>query len=350
MIKAKRTSRPRVAARMSVSLVSALLLVAAIVTPSLGASGHPRGMAKPGAKQFEAIHNTCKRSPSDIPACGVLWGLFTPSQQYRPIEKKIGRRFDIVKNYTDWRPGTTFPTAKERRLAAGGRRILDISWNAIDYPTRAKISYQSIAAGDWDKSVILPETRKLKSFHHKIFMDFSHEFDSHAQSGRGTPAQYVAAYRHIHHLFRLAGVKNVIWVWVSTGDIYHAKTLKAGYPGAAYVNWIGYDPYNFAECMKWPWRSPYTTFHPFYHWLKKQPKMRHKPIMLGEYASAQGSAIGAWYAAVAPTLKRMPKIKAVMQWSAMTSPVCDFRLTQSAQALAGFAASSNSPYILGVKR
>lgn len=346
---ANRVSRPRVAARLSVSLITALVLVAAIVTPSLGAS-HPRGSAQPRAKQFEAIHNTCKRSKIDVPACGVLWGMFLPSLQYGAVEKKIGRRFDIVKNYTDWTPGTTFPTAKERHVAANGKRILDISWNAINYHTRAKISYQSIASGAWDKSVILPEARKLKSFHHKIFMDFSHEFDSHAQSGRGTPAQYVAAYRHIHHLFRLAGVKNVIWVWVSTGDIYHAKTLKAGYPGAAYVNWIGYDPYNFAECMSWPWRSPYTTFHPFYHWLQKQPKMRRKPIMLGEYASAPGSAIGQWYAAVAPTLKRMPKIKAVMQWSWMTSSVCDFRLTQSSQALAGFTKSSNSPYILGVKR
>ena len=77
--------------------------------------------------------------------------------------------------------------------------------------------------------------------------------------------------------------------------------------------------------------------------------MRRKPMMLGEYASVQGPRVGDWYAAVAGALKRLPRIKAVMQWGSATSSKCDFRLTDSAAALKGFKQSSHSQYILGAK-
>jgi hypothetical protein len=331
-------------------MVSATGLVSASANPGKHAG------SEAADRRTIATHNVCRKSRHDVPFCGVLWGLFTPPvpgktheiQHYGVIERAIGRRFDIVKNYMGWNPGTTFPTPAQRALAGNGKRILDFSWNAVNFKTRAKVSYQSIAAGEWDKSIILPEARRLRSFHHKVFIDFNHEFDSRAQSGEGTPAQYVAAYRHIHNVMRAAGVKNVIWTWVSTGDVYHAKEIKASYPGAAFVNWVGYDPYNSAGCHGESWRTPYQTFSPFYHWLQRQPGMRRKPIMLGEYASAPGPSIGAWYAAVAPTLKRLPHIKAVMQWSSGNSAACDFRLTDSTAALSGFALSSNAPYITGV--
>ncbi len=334
--------------------IAALIAGAVALTVSLVGAGASVGTPSPervdaGATvptaRTPVLDNRCKRSGLDVPVCGVLWGLFTTSQDYGAVEKRIGRRFDIVKNYVDWQSGVTFPNRTDRGLAAG-HRTLDISWNAVDYRTRAKISYQSIASGQWDASVIRPEARALKHFHHRIFIDFNHEFDSRAQSGHGTPAQYVAAYRHIHDVFRSAGVHNVIWVWVTTGDRYHAKQVRAGYPGSRYVDWVGYDPYNFAQCHTWPWHSPYRTIHPYYRWLSNQPGMRHKPIMLGEYASAPGPTIETWYAGIAGTLRRMPRIKAVMEFDHETSS-CDFRIEADPAALAGFTASSTAPYVLG---
>jgi hypothetical protein len=322
----------------------------------VGASRHTVH-AVAGVKRTLPKHNVCKKSKIDVPACGVLWGLYTPPvpgkthhvQHYGTLERAIGRRFDIVKNYVDWQSGVTFPNAAARSLADNGRRILDFSWNAINYSSRANVSYQSIADGDWDKSVILPEARALKAFHHKVFIDFNHEFDAASQSGKGSPAQYAAAYRHIHNVMSAAGVHNVIWVWVTTADAYHAKELQAGYPGAAYVDWVAYDPYNFAQCHAWPWRTPYRTFHPFYQWLGRQADMKNKPIMLAEYASAPGAAIGSWYAGVAAALKRLPRIKAAIQFSATgETGGCDFKLGDSAPALAGFKLSSNAPYITGL--
>jgi hypothetical protein len=344
--------RPRVVAGLSIAVAGALALATGVASPSVGAT-RPAIRNAPAAK---IVHNPCKKSKIDVPACGVLWGLYTPpvagpgvwEAPYANIEKPIGRRFDIVKRYIGWQAGITFPNSSDRKLAGKGKRILDFSWNSINYNTRKKVSYESIADGSWDKSVILPEARRLKTFHHKVFIDFNHEFDNKAQSGEGSPAQYVAAYRHIHRVMRLAGVHNVIWTWISTGYIGHAQEIKQSYPGARYVNWVGYDPYNFAQCHSEGWKTPYKTFQPFYHWLRTQPGMKHKPIMLGEYATAPGTNADSWYAHVAPALRRLPRIKAVMQWSSVSAG-CNFRINQSTATLAGFKVSSNAPYVIGLR-
>jgi hypothetical protein len=343
------------AARPGRRLVAGSLAIATLAAIAAGAG---TTVAHATSHVTQLAHNSCKRNQIDVPRCGVLWGIYLPAQPapggwiapYAQVEGPTGRKFDIVRNYVDWKRGVTFPTKAEASFAKAHGVVLSLSWSAVDYTTRARVSYASIASGQWDSSVILPEARALKRFRHPVFVDFDAEFDNVAKSGSGTPAQYVAAYRHIHRVMRLAGVTNVIWTWISTGYVGHTQQIAASYPGAAFVNWIGYDPYNFAQCQSTAWRSPYQTFQPFYRWLTTQPAMRKKPIMLGEYASAPGPAVGSWYANVAGALRRLPRIKAAMQWSSATSPTCDFRLTDSTAALAGFAKSSHAPYITGVAR
>jgi hypothetical protein len=271
---------------------------------------------------------------------------------YRPFEKAVGRRFDIVKQYAEWKPGVLFPNSADEALAGRGQRTLDVSWNATTFGAgRHQISYASIASGAWDASVIRPEALRLKAFRHRIFIDFDHEFDSHTQAGKGSPAQYVAAYRHIHRVMHAMGVRNVIWTWVSTGDVDHAARDRASYPGSRYVDWIGYDPYNWYGCRPHSHRSgshsPRYVFGRYYHWVRHQHAMRHKPMMLAEYASAEGPAQGRWYAHVARALRQLPRIKAVMEFGSQGAPGCDFRLGDSPAALRGFAKSGHSRYVTG---
>jgi Glycosyl hydrolase family 26 len=59
-----------------------------------------------------------------------------------------------------------------------------------------------------------------------------------------TPADYVAAYRHIHDLFLGEGVTNVIWVWSPAAlDTAVQSDLAGLYPGDAYVDWVGLSAY-----------------------------------------------------------------------------------------------------------
>jgi hypothetical protein len=300
-------------------------------------------------------HNTCPRSAIDVPRCGVLWGLYTPltptsrdmTAPYPSIERRIGRRFDLVRRYEDWARGDLFPGPVDRRLAAHGR-ILDFSWHAISYHTRREISWRSIARGIWDKSVILPEARRLKHWHHRVFIDFESEFDNATTADRGTPAEYVAAYRHVYRVFESAGVHNVIWAWVSTGDLAHESFIRRAWPGKHFVDWVGYDPYNFYRCHSdRNWKPPRETFVRYYGWLQAQPPMRNKPVLLAEYGTAPGPRIKAWYAGIARALAHLPRIKALIQWSSHTSPTCEFRLTSSPAAMSGFAKASVAPNVLG---
>jgi hypothetical protein len=301
-----------------------------------------------------ALHNKCRRTRHDVPRCGVLWGVFRQSVPSTPYWKpKLGefertahRRFDIVKNYSDFRPGSTFPNPAFTRLG-NHHRIVYISWNDTNYQTHARVSYSSIANGDWDNSVIKPEARRLKHYHHRIIIDFDHEFDSKAQAGKGTPAEYVAAYRHIHDVMKAAGVHNVIWSWVSTGYLGHKTLIRQSYPGRKYVDWVGYDPYNFAQCLNVPWHRPYRVFHPFYRWSRHQPGIRGKPLILAEYASAPGPHLKHWYGSVAAAIHKMPRIKAAIQFSARSAVPCDVSLDHSKAAMSGWGRSGRSNYVLG---
>jgi hypothetical protein len=336
-----------------VGTVGATAASSTTVARATGAGGGHRAAA--AAKAAPTLHNRCRRSRTDVPACGVLWGMYLKPAPAKPqwrghypaVEKRIGRRLDIVKRYVDWQHGITFPDTSDTRLAAGGKRILDFSWNSVNYATGQKVSWKSIASGRWDASVIRPEARRLKHFHHKVFLDFDHEFDGAMDRPLGSPAQFVKAYRHIHRVLHRAGVHNVIWTWVVTGYLGNRAKIRAGWPGAKYVNWVGYDPYNFVQCHQAKWQSPMQTIGPFYRWLRHQPGIRRKPVMLGEYASAFGPSVGHWYASIASTLRRLPRIKAVMQWSARVSNACDYVLTSNSAALRGFRASSHSAYVLG---
>jgi hypothetical protein len=343
----------RTATVATISLAGLCLAASLPSAPVVADASKPAAMHVHRAHGHTA-HNHCRRSKLDVPQCGVLWGVFrapvaaTPYWKPRlgQYERQVSRRFDIVKDYTDFRPGDTFPNPAFTRLG-NHHRVVYISWNATNYQTHAKVSYASIARGAWDKSVLLPEARRLKQYHHRIIIDFDHEFDSRAQSGKGTPEQYVAAYRHIHRFMARAGVHNVIWSWVSTGYLGHKDYIKRGYPGRRYVDWVGYDPYNFAQCLHVPWRSARRTLYPFYRWSRHQSGMRSKPLIIAEYGSAPGPRLRHWYGSVASVLQDMPRVKAAIQFSAYSAVPCRISLSFSDDAMKGFARSGRTGYVLG---
>jgi beta-mannanase len=128
------------------------------------------------------------------------------------------------------------------------------------------------------------------------------------------------------------------------------ERIKAMYPGDAYVDWVGYDPYNFYSCNGSRWESPMESLKPFYDWLNANITST-KPVLLGEYGSVSDSndpqRIERWYAELAVALAAMPKIRAVTQWNSSTSAVCDFRISRDPQALEGFIAAGQDAYVIG---
>jgi hypothetical protein len=298
--------------------------------------------------------------PKLVPTCGALWGIYAHAvagnwaRGVTNLEHLVGRRFDLVKRYHDF-SGTggngAFPDAYEKQLGADRNRILYFAWESRDYARGTKFAWRDIAAGRYDQTVLIPEARRIKAWGLPVFLDFDHEMDGSTRRGQGSPADYVAAYRHIHDVFAKQHVRNVVWVWTSTGTIADTARIAAMYPGDSYVDWVGYDPYNFYKCNGTKWKDPATTINRFYRWLESHHH-GNKPFLLAEYGSspdpADPAAKARWYADFVPALQALPNIKAVMQFdsaSMSATKKCDVQITSGPGTLQAFTKAGHNPYV-----
>lgn len=288
-----------------------------------------------------------------VPACGAWWGMFLPAAPdggglpaaVAAQDASLGRPLDTILVYHDMSttPDGTFPNSAEGQLSRN--HLLVFSWAPTIWSTGQWYSWETITSGALDNSVLIPEAIRLRNFGTTVFLSFAPEADSSGPS-QGTPAQFVAAWRHVHDLFAREKVRNVVWVWTTTGYLPHASTIAAMYPGNSYVDWIGYDPYNYFSCRNTGWQSFSQTIGPFYQWLSA----RHfgKPIMLTEYGTSPDPGNpdleASWYQDIVPTLKQYSDIKALNRWNSTTDQ-CNFTLSsESAQAQAAYQQAGLSPY------
>jgi hypothetical protein len=103
-------------------------------------------------------------------------------------------------------------------------------------------------------------------------------------------ADFVAAWKHVHDLFRKAGANNIIWMW-SPHPAY--GFFKEYYPGDAYVDYVGIGTLNYGPVASWAkWWSFDEIFGKYYQDLAAFKK----PIVLTEFASlAYGGNRNKWY-------------------------------------------------------
>jgi hypothetical protein len=312
-----------------------------------------------GGSTPPGVSDDCLRGTGSNATCGVLWGVYTTqvsaaegwATPFTRLEQQVDRPFDVVKRYHDFSNSGgngQFPDQYERQLGASGERTLYFAWTSNQWSKGTITRWRPIADGRYDASVIIPAAKRIKAWGKPVFLDFDHEMDGRTRTANGSPADYVAAYRHIHRVFDRVGVDNVIWAWVPTGTMGNRDRIKAMYPGNRYVDWLGYDPYNFYRCNGSGWESPEQSLRPFYDWMSRHINGR-KPVLLGEYGSVSDPRnprrVRDWYAGVSTALATMPRIKAVMQWNSRTSGVCDFRVTRDQQALSGFRAAGKTSYV-----
>jgi beta-mannanase len=105
---------------------------------------------------------------------------------------------------------------------------------------------------------------------------------------------YIAAWRHVHDVVAATGAANVQWVW-STNVPYFGSTDLAGlYPGAAYVDIVALDGYNWGTSQTWSsWVSPQNLFGPGIAQLRTLAP--GKPVLIAEVASSElGGSKAAW--------------------------------------------------------
>jgi beta-mannanase len=155
-----------------------------------------------------------------------------------------------------------------------------------------------------------------------------------------SPADYLAAWRHIRAIFAAEGVDNVAWVWCPTATGFVSGRAQPYYPGDNEVDWVCVDAYTSAD-----YTSLEALIAPFLSWAAHHPK----PIIIGEFGARDGEPgqREKWLEAAAHTAKAHPQIKALVYFNVdahRNGKVYPWSLGSSPSALKTFAAIGADPY------
>jgi hypothetical protein len=296
------------------------------------------------------------RTPADAPSAGAegcggtaaqngcrpLLGVstqFATSGALAAAEQTLGRRVDIVYRFHDL--DDAIPDEAERRATSAGRTLHVSVDSRIFGSSGTVVRWADVAAGAYD-DVLSRQARGIAGLPGRVFVTFEHEPEQAAKANRGTPQDYVAAWRHVHQVFDSQGATNVTWVWVVMGWLPGLQRAALMWPGNAYVDWVGFDAYNGAGCGRGAvdvskWRSFTEAVAPPYQWLVTHGPSygieADTPLMIGETGSvphpSEEVRTADWFAQIPASLQSLPRIRAVTFWDSVIG-ACDFRLRGSA--------------------
>lgn len=153
------------------------------------------------------------------------------------FEREAGKHAAIVMWYADWQhnklPNTSQLTAIEQRGSTP-----EITWEPWDaskglYKSQPRYRLTNIIDGKFD-SYIRGWARALAVWKHPVLLRFAQEMDGNwfpwdDYANGNHPGQFVQAWRHVHHIFALAGATNVKWVWSPAFARSAAQFPDAGY-------------------------------------------------------------------------------------------------------------------------
>ncbi|MEU6078190.1 glycosyl hydrolase [Micromonospora sp. NPDC047074] len=297
-----------------------------------------------------------------VPSCGAWWGMYSPAgpgdgwdhgAAVARVEEQVGRKFDVVHRYHDFSNSGSngaFPDAYQRQQMREGR-LMFFAWESRIFSSGTVLTWQDVYSGRYDATIDAVAGR-IRDTGVPVFMGFDHEPED--EPAKGSDADFVRAWRHVHDRFAAAGADNAVWVWTMMGWSGHYGRYAGLYPGDRYVDWVGYDPYNFHVCNgSTVWKSPATTVGGFYRWLDEHRIGAGKPRMLAEFGTnfdaVDPDAKRRWFEEFPAALKAHPKIKAAIYFNSpgMTSRTrtCDMTMNHDASAVAGFARAGRDSYL-----
>jgi hypothetical protein len=318
--------------------VAALLVLTGCSSGSTPAQSSPptSSSASPTASATGTGFGTAIEGPKP-PATGAWVGAWVkptvPNQQGRisavaDFEKAIGRPLDIVHVYHQWTD--VFPSSADIQFVHQGK-ILMISWSGTDTKT--------ILSGA-DDVQITQRAEGIKILGAPVLLRWRWEMNRpNLQKSIDTPADYVAAWKHIRSIFTAVGATNVGWVWCPIATDFLATDGPAYYPGDDQVDWVCTDVY------PGPTDESFAAVSAeFMAWAAQHAK----PIVIGEYGSQSSNPDKSqWIAGAAAYARQHPQIKAMVYFDAdrvVNGKTRDFRLEGTTGPLQAFQAMVGDAY------
>lgn len=336
-----------------VALILPASSYARIEAQAIGPSALPRHIYLPAVRVAP---------PAPQPPLGAIYlGIYFPPQfpfdsQLASFENEVGRHHGIYHYYAAWSAGWN-PYLID--ILSSHNVTPMISWMSVPGPWQGGCSdttwnLDSILSGGHD-DLIRSFAQGLAAWKHPVFIRWGHEMNLYEYSWSGTcnggdqaaVDKYIAAYRHIHDIFKAMGANNAIWVWSpywvsSPSDAWNSYNNY--YPGDGYVDWICLIGYNFGA------DSPYTA----YRWLTftdmfdaplRDMAARHpsKPVML-EFSSDTGTGgdKATWFRDAYAAMPNYPNLRAAVPYSEQIA-AADFRIDSSTDVLNVYRAAISGP-------
>jgi mannan endo-1,4-beta-mannosidase len=209
--------------------------------------------------------------------------------QLAAFERVLGSKVAIASSFRGW--GDVFPDAAQRADADTGHVLL-VAWDLgataatrfTTFPAHAHDAYlaqEAAAARAYGRTLYVRPWPEMNG----DWQPFQPTADGAAPAG-GTFAQFVTAWRYLVTFFRDHGATNVRWVFDPTADTYAETTdVRSIWPGAAYVDVLGLDGYNWGTGGVFRWRSFADVFAAQYRRLTALTATR--PVWICEFGSKE---------------------------------------------------------------
>ncbi|MDB4985865.1 MAG: hypothetical protein JWN04_1043 [Myxococcaceae bacterium] len=197
-------------------------------------------------------------------------------REFVRLEQRLGSKLPIVSGFVDW--NYVFGNAHDLALTAGGAHTLLYSWEPHCAPDGACVSFASVARGELD-AYLLRVAESMRRFPYDIYVrpwgemnaDWSAWQPGSGKPRAGTPEEFIAAWRHLRAVLDQAGVHNLKLIF--NPDATHDETtvpIARIWPGAAYVDVLGIDGYNWglgSKSAPGAWSEFEEIFAPMYQTL-----------------------------------------------------------------------------------
>ncbi len=265
------------------------------------------------------------------------------SASLRTFTELAGAPPKVVMWSQEWSEPLYYPKQLQAVIDTGA--VPMISWDPAK--NGVGIPLDAIANGSYDR-YIRTAAAAAAGAGTPLFIRFAHEMNLPGSAfGPGkdgnTPAEFVAAWRHVVSLFRAARATNVRWVWSPNTYCSGRCPFTAFYPGDRWVDWVALDGYNYAAVDGIPWYTFQQIFSSSYRILSH---LTAKPMMVGETGSTElGGSKADWIRGMAKSLATTFKHVRVLVWFQRIKET-DWRINSSLSSLAAFRAIAASPLFL----
>ena len=270
-----------------------------------------------------------------VPAHGALLGHYYGNGTIAQTDKRIGRKPAVHLTYYDFKTEDWVKSPVNTADFADGRiPLVNVEPN--------NINFTDIINGKYD-TLLKKRADDAKALGKQFFVDFAAEMNGDEGWGGHNPANYIAAWRHIHNIFVARGATNVVWAWCPNNeDDSSSAPAMNYYPGDQYVDWTGIDGYN------WGTSDPdfdWQTFRDVFADMYPELAAKGKPIIIAEMASDEvGGSKATWINNIIPTLKNnYPLIKAIVWFD--VDKERHWEINSSSSALAAYQKMAKDPYM-----